>query len=133
MADRICAQIAQDDTSLRQICKAAGMPHRSTVLRWLDEKPGFAAKYARARAGQADAIFDDMAEIEQKTLDGKVNPVAARAVLGSKQWRASKLAPKKYGEKIQVGGAEDLPPVQSKHSLSDDALAAIAAKALQKQ
>lgn len=132
VADRICTLIATDDTSLREICKAHEMPHRSTVDRWLAEHEEFAAKYARAREVQADVIFEGMRDIERKVLTRKLAPNAARVVLNNQQWRAAKLAAKRYGDKIQVGGAADLPPIQSKHFMSDDALVAIAAAALKK-
>lgn len=63
---------------------------------------GFATKYARAREAHADAVHDSMVEIEQHTLSKKVDPSAARTVLLSMQWRASKLAPKRYGHKIEA-------------------------------
>lgn len=78
------------------------MPDRTTVMRWLAIHDDFAAKYASARAMQADYLEEEMAEIEDRTLAGEVDPAAARAVLGSKQWRAAKLAPKKYGDKLDV-------------------------------
>ena len=30
----------------------------------------------------------------------------------ARKWMASKMAPKKYGDKLAVGGADDLPPVK---------------------
>lgn len=101
IADAICEQLA-DGKSLREICRGEGMPSRSTVLRRLGDDPEFEAKCARARILQAEAIADDMADIEERTLNGTIDPAAARAVLSSKQWRASKLAPKKYGDKLDV-------------------------------
>ena len=102
-----------DGESLRHICEAAGMPNRGTVLKWLRDDQVLATRYAHARARQADYLEEEMADIEQKTLDGGIDPAIARVVLASKQWRASKLAPKVYGDKIAVGGADDLPPVKA--------------------
>lgn len=117
LAARICDELA-DGKSLRGICGAADMPDRSTVLRWLAADDGFAAKYARAREAQADALEEGMAEIEDDVLAGRLDPQSAKVVLGSRQWRAMKLAPKKYGEKVQVGGADDLPPVKTEGSVT---------------
>lgn len=128
LAEKICTLLA-DKFSMRQICIRDDMPDRSTVQRWMADKPDFAAKCACAREEQADYIVEDCVDIEERTISGEINPAAARAVLASKQWRASKLAPKKYGDKIAVGGADDLPEIKSVHSLSTEALLAIAAKA----
>ena len=87
------------------------MPSRQTVHDWMATNPDFLAKCARAREEQADFIVEDCIDIEDKTLSGDYNPAAARAVLASKQWRASKLAPKKYGDKLAVGGDSDGVPL----------------------
>lgn len=97
LADRICEQLTNGE-SLRQICAAEGMPHRVTVLRWLDVHEEFAAKYARAREAQAD-YMDDLI-LETANACTAETAIADRVRVGAYQWRASKLLPKKYGEKI---------------------------------
>lgn len=106
LADYICEQV-MDGKSLRGICAADDMPNRSTVFRWLTEHQDFATKYARARVVQAEYLLDEMVEIEDATINEQLDPAAARAVLGSKQWRAAKLAPKKYGDRLDLGNADD--------------------------
>lgn len=110
IADRICELLA-DKYSLRQICTRDDMPNRATVHRWMAEKPDFATKCVHAREEQADYIVEDCIDIEDRTIAGEINPAAARAVLASKQWRASKLAPKKYGDKLALGQDESLGPI----------------------
>jgi hypothetical protein len=56
----------------------------------------------RAREAQGDYEHDRIAEIEAKVLAGEIPADVARVVIASKQWRASKLAPKKYGDKSEV-------------------------------
>jgi len=110
LATEICERLANKE-SMRKICLDPHMPDRTTVQEWIAKDSGFATRCARAREEQADYIVEDCAEIEDKTLSGEINPAAARAVLASKQWRAAKLAPKKYGDKLQLGGADGLPPL----------------------
>jgi hypothetical protein len=110
IADSICERLAAGE-SLRQICTDAKMPDRKTVDRWADQFPEFAARRARAREAQADGLFDEMADIENKTIAKALDPAIARVVLSSKQWRAAKLAPKVYGDKLALGQAHDLPPI----------------------
>lgn len=110
LAEKICSLLA-DKFSMRQICTREDMPDRATVLRWMADKPDFAAKCACAREEQADYIVEDCIDIEDRTISGEINPAAARAVLASKQWRASKLAPKKYGDTLGLGQAEGLLPL----------------------
>lgn len=103
LADRICAAVAEADVGLRKICAAnPDFPDRTTIIRWLAQHDEFTTKYARAREGQADAIEEDMIEIEQKVAAKKMKADAARVILWSKQWRASKLGRSKYGDRQQV-------------------------------
>lgn len=101
VAESILDLIAEGH-SLRKICKRQGMPDRSTVLRWLNTHSSFAAKCARARCLQADSIDEDIDEVINECRAGAIAPDVARVVLSGLQWRASKLAPKKYGEKVEV-------------------------------
>ena len=99
--DRIMAEL-ETGRSLVQVCKDSGMPDRETVSRWMRDEPGYAAKYAYARAMQADTLFSEMADVEAKVQSGTMDSHAARVVLDSMRWRASKLAPKVYGDRLDV-------------------------------
>lgn len=97
--------------SVRQICAVEDMPHYVTVQRWIANNAEFANKCARARELQADNIFEDMQEVADNGNPDDVQRAKLR--VSTMQWRAAKLAPKKYGDKVQVGGSDDLPPIQS--------------------
>lgn len=101
VAGEICDRIANGE-SLVQICRDGHLPNRRTVLRWMEADAVFAARCARAREVHADFAQDRMLDIEIGVLDGQIDPTAARVVLSSMQWRASKLAPKKYGDMSKV-------------------------------
>jgi hypothetical protein len=103
MAERICEGLSEG-LSLIKICKADGMPHRATIMRWWEKNPEFATKCARARILQAD-LMDDMI----LDLIDQVTPESApadRVKLAALTWRASKLAPKKYGNKLDLTHAD---------------------------
>jgi len=99
--DQIMVQL-ELGRSLVQVCKEPGLPDRETISRWIRDEPGYAAKYAYARAMQADTLFSEMAEVEAKVQAGTMDSHAARVVLDSMRWRASKLAPKVYGDRLDV-------------------------------
>ena len=99
--EQIMSQL-ETGKSLVQVCKQEHMPDRDTVSRWMRDEPGFAARYAHARAMQADTLFAEMASIEDKVTVGSMDSHAARVVLDSMRWRASKLAPKVYGDRLDV-------------------------------
>jgi hypothetical protein len=92
----------QTGRSMRQVCTDDGMPHAATIMRWISEDADFASKYARARMTQADVLFDRMEAVEEAVSAGTMDSHAARVVLDSMRWRASKLAPKVYGDRLDV-------------------------------
>lgn len=116
LADRICESIA-DGFSLRAICQDSDMPDRNTVMRWLldPNRSDFVAKYTRAREMQGDAMDDKILE----TADACTPETAAadRVKIDAYRWRASKLAPKKYGDKTAV---EHSGEVTTKHIALDE-------------
>lgn len=119
----ICTRMVQGE-SLRTICKDEKMPGLQTVLDWLDAKEDFRGKYAHARELQADALAEECLEIADDGTNDWMekkgnNPgydfngeAAARSRLRLEQrrWYASKLAPKKYGDKLDLtSGGNPLP------------------------
>jgi hypothetical protein len=68
------------------------------VLRWLEEDRDFATKYAYAREMQADLMDDKILEEAERT--NELNAAAQRVKIAAYQWRAAKLKPKRYGDKV---------------------------------
>ena len=137
LAAAICEHIAAGK-SLRTIAALDGMPAQSTIMVWLDGKhPDFTEQYARAREAQADklaeeilAIADDGrsdtyldAEGNEKTDNEAIQRSKLR--VEARKWLASKMAPKKYGDKMAIGGADDLGPVQTVNREMTDAERAV--------
>jgi hypothetical protein len=122
VVDAICHRIGQGE-SLVKICKTPGLPSRSVFMGWLlqNKHPGLQDKYARAREAQADFYAEEIIEISDEesltTRHSKPNEdgeVAVEVVfdatavarnrlrVDARKWYASKVAPKKYGEKQEV-------------------------------
>jgi len=107
IADAICERLAEGE-SLRKICLADGMPNKATVFRWLVAHPTFSDQYARAREEQAETLADEIVEISDG--DGEASdPQRDRLRVDARKWVASKLKPKKYGDKQLVGSDPDNP------------------------
>lgn len=107
LAETICAALINGE-SLRQVCERDDMPDRTTVLRWMNGNDDFAAKYAHAREMQAD-LMDDLI-LETARACTAESAAADRVRLAAYQWRASKLLPKKYGDRqeLNVSGSIDV-------------------------
>ena len=134
IGEDICVRLA-DGESLRSICSDDDMPNRATVFRWLlrddPEFEAFRDQYTRAREMQADAHADDIQDIaddgtndwmEKFDKDGnsigwQINGEAvqrSKLRVDARKWTASKLKPKKYGDKIDVtSGGEAIAPTET--------------------
>lgn len=108
LAAAICDRIA-DGESMRKVCESEGMPGRRTVLEWLDRNEEFRTRCARARELQADALADRQLDVAGDVLLGKVDPQAGKVAISTYQWLGSKLAPKRYGDRLELAGDKDAP------------------------
>jgi hypothetical protein len=126
LADAICERLSNGE-SLRKICSDESMPCRSTVLDWEEKNDAFRAKCARARARQAHCMVD--MQLDEALGCTTENAAAVRVKISAYQWVASKLEPKKYGERAQLElTGKDGGPIETKNAndLTDAQLAAIA-------
>lgn len=112
--EAICERIADCET-LQSIADSAGVS-KGTLITWLG---GFADQYARAREAQADKLAEDILAIADdgrndtyQTDDGEsVNhDVIARSRLrvDARKWLAGKMAPKRYGDKLELDASVTL-------------------------
>ena len=123
IADEVLDGIATGG-SLREVCGKPGLPSVTTFMRWLaDERnENLRERYARARELQAEYMAEDILSIadEECTMvkadkhgsqddDGQGNTEVVfdstavqrnRLRVDARKWLLSKLAPKKYGDKV---------------------------------
>ena len=101
LGDLICERLAAGET-LVSICDSdPAMPGRTTVYAWMDTHKDFGTRCARAREAQAEFMDHRILGVAGRVESGELAPDAARVVLSALQWRAAKLAPKTYGERIE--------------------------------
>ncbi|NQW01663.1 MAG: hypothetical protein HQ483_18310 [Rhodospirillales bacterium] len=105
ITDAICRRIAEGE-SLQSLCKDPKMPSLASVQGWLADPANekFRAHYARALEIQADFYADQIIEIS----DTEENPQKARIRIDARKWKAAKLRPRVYGDKIQQDHRADL-------------------------
>lgn len=95
---RICERLAVGE-SLRSICRDDEMPSMASIFLWLSKHPEFSEQYARAREAQAESHADRIVEIAD---DDTIDPNHKRIMVDARKWVASKLKPKRYGDKAEV-------------------------------
>ena len=119
----------ENGRALRKILKEDdNMPSTQTFYKWIDEDGIKSKQYARACEVRADAIFDDIIDIaDDSSGDKKVVEsgevidsefvARSRIRIDARKWIASKLNPKKYGDKTDItSGGEKItnvaPPIK---------------------
>ena len=133
----VCRTISTTNKGLAVILREGhgnfSLPNVSNVREWIQGDEKIRDLYTRAKEYQADLLVEEMIEIADKggatplvidgelITDGMGQPVMAttavsvnhaRLMVDTRKWTASKLKAKRYGDKVQVGGADDLPPLQ---------------------
>ena len=120
IAKRICDEVSKSDRGLASICNADNMPCRATVHKWLSEIKEFSDKYARAKLEQADYLAEQILEIADDNSKDTIYTESESAIPNSewinrsrlrvdaRKWLASKLAPKKYGDRMEMEHSGEL-------------------------
>jgi hypothetical protein len=119
---KIC-ELISNGMSLRKACALDGMPAKKNFLQWMNEDNGLSNQYARAMLTRADHLFEEILDIADSQEDDVIilddgrevtnHDVINRARLrvDTRKWMAGKLAPKKYGDKLDldVGNKDGVP------------------------
>lgn len=128
LADKICDQVS-NGIPLRVVCRTEGMPSWRTVYDWCNAHPSFATRLAHARDMGYDALAEEALDISNTPVSGTKKVYSSGAdkdkdsmtvteedMLGHRklqiETRLKLLAcwnPKKYGNKVAVGGDEENP------------------------
>lgn len=98
--DVICSQIALGKGLVAILSAEPMMPSQGTFYRWLEADHELRERYALAREQQADTLADQIDEI----ADTETDPQRARNRIDARKWKAGKLRPKVYGDRLQLDG-----------------------------
>ena len=104
IADEICSRISKGETLRTIIASSDHLPGRTTIYSWIESNEAFRNQYSRARAEQADYYAELIVDESYSSHDAGIGRLRVDAL----KWAASKMAPKKYGEKIEIETAQPL-------------------------
>jgi hypothetical protein len=93
----ICKRLEEGET-LASISTEQDMPSRQAFYTWVETKEGAIDRYVRAREKQADSLAEEIVHISNTATDAQLG----RLQMDARKWFASKVAPKKYGEKTDI-------------------------------
>lgn len=117
LVDEICEIIATTNKGIAKILKEnESFPSEKTFYNWLNDKKNesFLQLYARAKERQADRLVEEILTISDQSdkdtlqhengAESANNEWISRSKLrvDSRKWLASKLLPKKYGDKLDM-------------------------------
>ena len=114
LADRIAS-----GETYREICEDVGVS-LGVLCFWIEATPERSQACARAREVSAQA-FEERAQEEIEDARDPFELSKAKELAVHWRWRAKAVNPRRYGDKMAVGGADDLPPIKA---ATDEQLAA---------
>lgn len=102
LAESILA-LMREGSSLRQACEQVSVK-KTTFLDWVEREPALADQYARAREQMLDAQAEQLEAIgdEAARAETAVQVAGLRLKADNRKWLLSKLAPKRYGDKLEI-------------------------------
>jgi hypothetical protein len=123
LAAEVCRRISEGE-SLRSVCRDESMPSTSTVMKWARQMPEFAQQYAKAREALLEHWAEEITEIaddgsndwmERRKQEGE-EPAGwvangehinrSRLRVDTRKWLLSKLAPRKYGDRMDLTNSD---------------------------
>lgn len=100
IVEAICERLEKGE-ALAAICRDDAMPGLRTFLRWADEKEEVGTAYSLALRARAEFFEAEHTRIADTAKD-RDTAAAARVQLAALEWRMSKLAPKRYGDRLDL-------------------------------
>jgi len=127
-ADHIIKKVSEG-VPLAQVCREIGLG-LTTWYDWCSKRADLAERIARAREAGFDMIAVEALKIADTPIEGvrrkktdQGKETVREDMLGHRKLQVetrlkllAKWDPKRYGEKLALGGATDLPPVRSEVS-----------------
>lgn len=115
IANEICLKLATSTKGIKRLCEEnPNWPNKSNIYKWCFEHKEFRDQYARAKALQSEWLVEEALEIaydgsEDTIIDekGRIRMDSewvqrSRLKVDTIKWFASKLAPRIYGDRIQI-------------------------------
>ena len=113
IAEMILDKLA-DGKPMKVICKEEGMPCYMSVVRWQRRHPEFGDLVARAKVDGTHALADECIEIADEK---KADPADRRVRIDTRLRLIGKWNATIYGDKVAVGGSDDMPAIKTSQQL----------------
>lgn len=122
--DAVCGSI-MDGASLTAIALGAGVSIAS-LLNWIEADRERSARAREARIATA-RLWDEKAEALLRDAPEEFGLKKAKELAHHYRWRASKIAPREYGDAVTLKGDPDAPLVtETKYAMTDEQLMRLA-------
>ena len=111
LAKRMCTEIATG-VSVKSLCEGESWACKeSTFYLWLSQHDEFMEKYVRAKQSAMEVEAERILEIADTATPESVH--VARLQIDARKWTAARLAPKRFGDKLAIGGDKGMDPIQT--------------------
>ena len=117
----LCARVA-DGESVAQICESLRMPSRASLYEWIHDDVVFADMFKRAYSERGEKFAEETTLLADEAREAPPELTSAyKLAVETRRWVASRLIPKKYGDRVAlVGDSEN--PVAVQHVAASNEL-----------
>jgi hypothetical protein len=119
LAKEICLKTAVSSSGLKKLCREnPHWPTSETILQWRWNNESFSYQYTQAKQRQIESMMEDIIDISDDSSQDSITRVGkngeeyevcnsefinrSRIRIDTRKWLASKLAPKIYGDKLNI-------------------------------
>jgi hypothetical protein len=113
LCKKICEQVAEGK-NIKAVLRSdeSIYPTFQTWCNWKREHQELFDLYVRSIQDKAESVDDQIDEILADVKTGKIDAAAARVIIYTLQWKASKYYPRMFGDKVDITtGNKPLPSV----------------------
>lgn len=114
-AKHICQELMKGRTLTRISEEDEDIPTLVAIYSWMNPNhpqyhPEFVEAYNLARKIQAEVLADEIKDIsDNDTNDNQVKLGRDKLRIDNRKWMAAKMSPKKFGDKVELTGADGDP------------------------
>ena len=114
-SERVCEMVASG-CSLRQVAQVIGITE-AAIRKWAKDDKEFGGHYEKAMVSRWERMADELVELADADCtgpDGRPDNALVqqrRLQVDTRKWVLSKMLPRKYGDRIEIGSDPDAPVV----------------------
>lgn len=112
MCQEICAKVAEGRNVKKVLSEKEEYPNFTTWCDWKRNNEELANLYTRSMQDKSESMDEAIDDVMILVRNGEIEAPAARVLIDTLKWKASKYYPKMFGDKVDLtSNGEKLAPI----------------------